>query len=53
MDDTTKIIEWIQSLPSKKQKEFKEAMLDLNEIQETDPDHFNQSVKKISEMVRH
>ncbi|MCH6266588.1 hypothetical protein [Neobacillus citreus] len=47
MEDTSKLIEWIRSLPDYEKDKLKKILLDLNEILETDPQGFKQIVSKM------
>ncbi|MCH6266985.1 hypothetical protein [Neobacillus citreus] len=47
MEDTSKKIDWIRSLPDYEKDKLKKILSDLNEIMETDPKGFKQIDSKM------
>jgi hypothetical protein len=52
MEDTIKLIEWIQSMPEEEKNKMKIFLLELNELRETDREEFNQVVRKVQEFIK-
>jgi hypothetical protein len=52
MEDTIKIIEWIQSMPEEEKNKMKKFLLELNEIRESNRKEFNRIVRKIQDLIK-